>query len=164
MWKDFFGISLHDPIIWFALIAATIILFAWRTEVKRTRLLEQFAIARGFKFERVLEAEALGLSETDFFYRRDDIRNAVSGNLNGARFTLFDQLAQRGKNSFNRTIVAFEIDPSASFRPTMLGGYGFQMEKTASRIFVWQEDRRVPLDELEPFLHSALLNFQQAIR
>ena len=165
MWNEFLKISLHDPIIWFAFIVAMIILFGWRAEAKRTRLLEQFAIARGFTFARVLESEALGLSETDFFYRWDRVKNAVNGYLNGTRFTLFEQRANRGRyKSFTRTIVAFEVNPAAAFRPTTLSGYGLEMEKTKKYVFVWQTKRRVPPNELEPFLHSALRNLQQAVR
>ena len=163
MWKEFLKISLHDPIIWFAFLAAVIMVFAGRIQARRRRLLEQFAIARGYTFQRVLESRALRLSETDFFRRLDRAANAVSGHLDGAQFTLFDHEAHRGKFSgFTRTMVAFEIGPSTSFRPTTLGGYGFQMEKTDGRIFFWQEDRAVPLDDLGPFLHSALNVFQQA--
>lgn len=120
-------------------------------------------MARGYTFQRVLGTEALRLSEADFFYRFDRATNAVIGNLDGAQFTLFDHEAHRGKFSgFTRTMVAFEIGPSTSFRPTTLGSYGFQMEKTDGLVFLWKEERAVPLDGLDPFLHSALNVFHQA--
>jgi hypothetical protein len=31
-------------------------------------------------------------------------------------------------------------------------------------VFLWQDARCIPLDDLDPFLHSALNIFQQAIR
>jgi len=164
MWDEFLKISLHQPIVWFAALAAVILVFAWWAQARRRRWLEQFAIARGFTFQRVLGPAALGLPETDFFYRFDRATNAVSGNLDGAQFIVFDHEAHRGKfDNFTQTIVAFAISPSTGFRPTTLGSYGFQMEKTASHVFIWQEARCVPLAELDPFLHSALNIFQQAI-
>lgn len=164
MWKEFLRISLHDPIIWFAIVAGILMLFAWRAEGQRTRLLAEFAMARGFRFDRALDRTELRLSETDFFSWRDRIKNAVSGSVNGTRFTLFEQRARRGKyNSFTRTVVAFEADASAPFRQTNLSHDIFQMEKTSSHIFVWQAKRRVSLDELDPFLHSAMRSFQYAV-
>jgi hypothetical protein len=163
MWNEFLKISLHDPIIWFAVLVAILIVFGLRAQARRRRLIEQFAVGRGYTFQRVLESRALRLSDTDFFRRLDRATNAVSGNLDGAQFILFDHEAHRGKySSFTQTMVAFEIGPSTSFRPTTLGSYGFEMEKTASHVFLWQERRCVPLDDLEPFLHSALNVFQQA--
>ena len=164
MWKEFLKILLHDPISWFTFLAATILFFVWRRELKRTRLVEEFAIARGFKFERAFDKSQLGLSEAVFFSWRDRVKNAVIGSLNGSRFTLFEQHATRGKyKSFTRTIIAFEIDPSAPVRSGPLGGYGLQMEKTSSHLFVWQGNRRVPPEELEPFLHSTVRNVEQAM-
>lgn len=164
MWKEFLKISLDDPLIWFALVAGTLILFAWRAEVKRTRLLEQFALARDFKFARSLNRADLRLSEADFFSWRDRVKNAVSGSVNGRSFTLFEQHASRGRyKGFTRTIVAFEIDPSTPVRSGALGGYGLQMEKTSNHLFVWQGKRRVPPEELEPFLHSIVHNLEQTI-
>lgn len=163
MWNEFLKISLHDPIIWFAFLIAILIVFGLWAEARRRRLLEQFSIARGFTFQRVFNPEALRLSEADFFDRWDRVTNAVSGNLDGVQFTLFDHNAKRGNHhSFTQTIVAFEIGSSTSFRPTTLGSYGFQMEKTASHVFLWQERKPVPLDDMEPFLHAALNIFQQA--
>jgi hypothetical protein len=165
MWKEFLRICLHDPVIWFALVAAIIILFGLRAEATRRRLIEQFAMAQGFKFQRVLDPKTLGLWETEFFRRRDRANNAVSGNLNGTQFTLFDHEARRGKyNSFSQTIVAFVVGPSAGFRPTTLDSYGFQIEKTEGHLFLWQEKQRVQPDDLDPFLCSALNIFQQAVR
>ena len=163
MWNEFLKISLHDPIIQFAFLAVIILIFGFRTEARRRRLLEQFAIARGYTFQRVLGPEALGLSEADFFDPWDRVTNAVSGNLDGVQFTLFDHKAKRANHRrFSQTIVAFTIAPTASFRPTTLGSYGFQMEKTANLVFFWQEERAVALDDVDPFLHSALNIFQQA--
>jgi hypothetical protein len=165
MWKEFLRTSLHDPVIWFAFLAAIVLVFGLRAQVRRRRLIEKFAMARGYTFQRVLESRAFRFSDTDFFRRLDRATNAVSGNLDDAQFTLFDHEAHRGKySSFTQTIVAFTIAPSAAFRPTMLGSYGFQIEKTASHIFLWKEKWRVPVDGLDPFLHSALNVFQQAIR
>jgi hypothetical protein len=164
MWKEFLRASLHDPLIWLAFVAGTLILFVWRAEVKRTRLLEQFALARGFKFDRAFNRAELHLSKAHFFSWRDRVKNAISGSLNGRRFTLFEQRANRGKyKSFIRTIVAFEIDHSTPVRSGALGGYGLQMEKTSNHLFVWQGKRRVPPEELEPFLHSIVRNVEQTI-
>jgi len=164
MWKDFFEISLHNPFIWLAFFAGTLKLFVWRAEVKRTRLLKQFALARGFNFDRAFNCAELRLSKTDFFSWRDRVKNAISGSVNGRRFTLFEQRANRGKyKSFTRTIVAFEIDPSTPVHSGALGGYGLQMEKTSNHLFVWQAKRRVPPEELEPFLHSLVRNVEQTI-
>ena len=164
VWNEFLKISLHDPIIWFALLAAVILVFGLRAEARRRRLLEQFALARGFKFDRTFNRGELRLSEAHFFSWRDRVKNAVSGCVNGMRFTLFEQHANRGKyKSFTRTIVAFEIDPSAPVLSGALGGYGLQMEKTSSHLFVWQGKRRVPPAELEPFLQSTVRNVEQAI-
>jgi hypothetical protein len=164
MWNEFLKVSLHDPIIWFAFLAGTLILFVWRREVKQARLLEQFANARGFKFERAFDLAELRLSKTGFFSWRDRTKNAISGSVNGRRFILFEQHANRGKyKSFTRTIVAFEVDPSTPVRSGALGGYGLQMEKTSNHLFVWQAKRRVPPEELEPFLHSIVRNVEQTI-
>jgi hypothetical protein len=165
MWNEFLRISLRDPFIWLAFVAGTLMLLVWRREVRRSRLLEQFALARGFKFDRVFNRAELRLSRADFFSSRDRVKNAISGSLNGRGFTLFEQYANRGKyKSFTRTIVAFEIDPSTPVRSGALGGYGLQMEKTSNYLFVWQAKRRVPPEELEPFLHSIVRNIEQTIR
>jgi hypothetical protein len=79
MWKEFANISAHDPFIWFVLLPAIIMLFTWRGEIKRRRAIEEFSRVRGFKFNPVLDAKALRLSEADFFYRWDRVKNAVSG-------------------------------------------------------------------------------------
>jgi heme exporter protein D len=165
MWKEFLKVSQHDPWIWLAFAAGTLMLFMWRAEVKRARLLEQFALARGFKFDPNFNRAELHLSKAHFFSWRDRVKNAIRGSVNGRRFILFEQRANRGKyKSFTRTIVAFEIDPSTPLRSGALGGYGLQMEKTSNHLFVWQAKRRVPVEELEPFLHSTVRNVEQAIQ
>jgi hypothetical protein len=165
MWKEYLRVSLRDPFFWFVLVIGAVVLFVWRAEAKRTRALAEFASSRGFQFGRILNPEPLRLSKADFFSSRDRVKNAISGSMNGTQFILFEQRANRGKyKSFTRTIVAFEVDPSVTIRPTILGGYGLQMEKTSNHVFVWQATQRVPPNELEPFLISALRNFQQAIR
>jgi hypothetical protein len=165
MWKEFLKTSLHDPITWVAFLAAVMVVFAGWVQARRRRLLEQFAITRGYTFQSVLESRALRLTDTDFFQLSDRAMNAISGNLNGAQFIVFDHEAHRGKfDNFTQTIVAFAISPSASFRPTTLGSYGFLIEKTASHVILWQEKRQVPLDDLDPFLHAASNIFLQAIR
>jgi hypothetical protein len=164
MWNEFLRVSLHDPLIWFAFVAGALILFVWGAEAKRTRLLEQFALAQGFKFDRAFNRAELDLAKAHFFSWRDRVKNVISGSVNGRKFTLFEQRANRGKyKSFTRTIVAFEIDPTMPLRSGALGGYGLQMEKTSNHLFVWQGKRRVPPEELEPFLHSIVRNIEQTI-
>jgi hypothetical protein len=165
MWEEYLRVSLHDPFFWFALVIGAVVLFIWRVEAKRAKALAEFASLRGYKFDSALDRAELRLSEADFFSWRDRAKNAISGSVNGTRFTLFEQCANRGKGkSFTRTIVALEIDPSVTFRPTTLSGYGLQIEKTSNHVFVWQAKRRVSPNELEPFLHSAVRNFREAIR
>jgi hypothetical protein len=160
--------SLHSALVWLIGLYVAIQLLAGAVRVisesKRKAAMKQFAADGGFTFNWTGDPELLNIAEADFFWKGDQVLNVVGGSLAQTPFILFDQKAKRENRSFVRTVLAFQVDPTVPFRPAKVFNYDLEMEKSAANIFIWQSKKRIPADELLPFLQSGYTRLQLATR